>query len=60
MQIVYYFKETRFTKLLLEQARYVKNSELISTDDVKLLNLLAKYVHKAFDLRNNYVNNQVW
>ena len=30
---------------------------LISTDYVKLLNLLAKYVHKAFELRNQYVNN---
>ena len=30
-----------------------------STDNVKLLNLLTKYVHKAFDLRNNYVNNHV-
>ena len=37
----------------------LKLSELISTDDVKLLNLLAKYVHKVFDIRNNYVNNQV-
>ena len=37
----------------------LKFSELISTDNVKLLNLLAKYVHKAFDIRNNYVNNQV-
>ena len=34
-------------------------SDLISTDNVKLLNLLAKYLHKAFDIRNNYVNNQV-
>ena len=35
-------------------------SELISTDNVKLLNLLATYVHKAFDIRNNnYVNNHV-
>ena len=33
--------------------------KLISTDNVKLLNLLAKYVHKAFDIRKNYVNNQV-
>ena len=37
----------------------LKFSELISTDNVKLMNLLAKYVHKAFYIRNNYVNNQV-
>ena len=37
----------------------LKFSNLISADNVKLLNLLAKYVHKAFDLRNNYVNNNV-
>ena len=37
----------------------LKCSALISTDNVELLNLLAKYVHKAFDIRNNYVNNQV-
>ena len=37
----------------------LKFSELISINNLKLLNLLAKYVHKAFDLRNDYVNNQV-
>ena len=37
----------------------LKCSALISTDNVELKNLLAKYVHKAFDIRNNYVNNQV-
>ena len=36
-------------------------SELISTDNAKVLNLLAQYdVHKVFELRNQYVNNYVW
>ena len=46
-------------KYCWNSSNMIKFSELISTDNVKLLNLLAKYVHKACNIRNYYVNNQV-
>ena len=47
MQNVHYYKEKQFTKVLLEQSiNMFKFSELISTDNIKLLNLLTKHLHK--------------
>ena len=55
-ECLYYSKETFYQSIVGSGQTCLNKSESISTNNIKLLNLLAKYIHKAFELRNQYVN----